>query len=711
MIYKFCHFVIRHLWLVLAVLCVCAGYYMFSKKPQAAGSLAETKIEKILENCDNETRNKIEAMRVKVSDTALAATLKERYQCDKIDGLKRLAEGRDDFDLKLAQMAVDKKMTTMSEAAREERDGFFMAHCAVWEKNGILSEKQEFSEFAETLRDNSAAYRTQLEEAAKNDEDWYRVRENPMMVFIMMNVKNRDLLKFYDAEKDWLDDVLAVVLMNSAAEYETEDGTRETSEPFSIEEILTVASENHPYFRDALKDSLDFNQPIEDEVLTVFSLFANNGEVIRYCVNEGHIALDELLNVLFANPGFSERNKHLTPEAFAAKLIRIKTDMPKVWELAPIDPFCLGLAEDVPTLANSLCEKFPGYDLGTFLYTFYPNELSQAASAIDKFGELAIAMMTRYEPSNLFHEHLLKNDIGVRIIPYVARFENSGLERLDENRAWLDKYFDAEGNAIGEPWWTSIPGGSAVNVAKNWATGVPCEWSELGWAALDVGDAALLVCSFGSSAGLSVAKGGASSAVKQTVKTSVKTSIKTAGKRTVTREGEKVVAARSGRLTALRKTLAKKAEKGFALVKKGTGKVGSSLLVRGVKAAGKSVSSTLRGTYRAWKSVPIKTRKLLYRAALVVNLSIILSSRTLPMLQENLPEAMEEIGRILVEIPKTAAESAGAVLAGAFNELLIPVMESIGPRGNIMLGFGFVLIALALAFVEYKRWQSRRLCA
>src|SRR5204862_598972 len=43
-------------------------------------------------------------------------------------------------------------------------------------------------------------------------------------------------------------------------------------------------------------------------------------------------------------------------------------------------------------------------------------------------------------------------------------------------------------------------GGGAANVARNWANGVPCEWGELGWAALDVADAALLVASLGSSA-------------------------------------------------------------------------------------------------------------------------------------------------------------------------------------------------------------------
>src|SRR5208337_5198661 len=138
-------------------------------------------------------------------------------------------------------------------------------------------------------------------------------------------------------------------------------------------------------------------------------------------------------------------------------------------------------------------------DIASLLYAGYENEVVFAAEAVSKFGDLAIYILNHYEGSKRFHEALKDNGVGPRLIPYVAKFGDQGIERLQENKGWLDKYFQLDGTPKEEEWWTQLPGGAAINLARNWAKGYPNEWSELGWAGLDVADAALAVASLGGS--------------------------------------------------------------------------------------------------------------------------------------------------------------------------------------------------------------------
>ncbi len=122
-------------------------------------------------------------------------------------------------------------------------------------------------------------------------------------------------------------------------------------------------------------------------------------------------------------------------------------------------------------------------DIATFLYANYPNAILPAAAAVNEYSDLAIYLLRKYSDDGQSRMHRFLNDpkIGMRAIPFVARFGDQGLDRLQENLGWLDKYFDADGKAKDKEWWTQIPGGAALDVARNWAHGHPNEWSELGW--------------------------------------------------------------------------------------------------------------------------------------------------------------------------------------------------------------------------------------
>jgi hypothetical protein len=463
---------------------------------------------------------------------ALAATLKEREKLNGIDGVLRLAQTRKAYDLQLADYAVNPKIITA-----DQRSTFLTAHGNFLQTIQFVQDGAKDENIRQTLDTFTGDYLIQLDEAAKDTNKWGKVRENPMMIFLQMLKIEPELLEFYNEEKDWLDDCLYLLLLAMDSEVEIGETVALQNAALTQEEyaercrsILTIIKTYHPLFHDAVKNHLAGSKDVTDNtadelsnaLVLLFRLFANDGQTIKDCV-KNNLPLDDLLNIMLANPEFCEKHQH----NLAAKLITIRQSMPNVWHFADV-PFALQLAVDVPNLADELMRKYGTDSVAEFLYSSYDDALPQSAAAIDKFGDLAFFILQKYAESVTFKKYLKDNELGVRIIPYCAKFEDSGLERLSENRKWLDKYFDENGNQKEDEWWVSFPGGSLVKVAKNQALGQPSEWGELGWAALDVGDAALVVVSFGGSAVLTT--GG---------KTAAKTAIRNAGRTAATSATQK----------------------------------------------------------------------------------------------------------------------------------------------------------------------------
>ena len=97
--------------------------------------------------------------------------------------------------------------------------------------------------------------------------------------------------------------------------------------------------------------------------------------------------------------------------------------------------------------------------------------------------------------------------------------------RIEDNVKWVDRYVSKDGKLTEEKasLIEACPfvGGMAT-VAKNWAKGYPCEWSEIGWAALDVADCALLIASLGASSAVTVGKSAATTTAKNAARIAVK---------------------------------------------------------------------------------------------------------------------------------------------------------------------------------------------
>ena len=666
---------------IVCFLCCLGVYHCFIaglSKP-TAGSLqtaADAAIQQSiaeLERRNPEAAAELAQMRANHDQVALAATLKTRQQREGVDGLARLSQYRDDpqspniYDLRLADIAAKTRFVS-----NQQRADFILAHGVPMQQHYDLFGSLDVSLSQSPIND----YFRTLESAAQDNNLWSRVRENPIMVFLLQQNVDPKLLDFYDAEKDWLDEVLFLVVYNGNA-----DGEGEILTP---QDVLQTLHQHHPHFKNALDEALSHrDNDVEMTVCTLYALFANYGSVFRHCVENGPMPVSELLDIVFANPDYFDEHADDRPSELAAKLIAIRDRAPTVWQEAKQRPLYLELYERLPHLANQFSEQYGHYDIALFLFTKYDDSLPAAAAAIDKFGDLAIYILNQYENSAIFREALKSNTHGVRIIPYVARFGDSGLTRFETNRAWLDRYFDEEGNAKEPEWWTYLPGGAVANVARNWANGHPNEWSELGWAAIDVGTAVSFVFTLGGSATTHAAVRGSGTTTKAVGRKAVeRTAVTTVARNAAARaasSGTLRTTARPGITSLFRQALLRQAERSMflSLVARsidGTIKIAVRIVqitVNLTRTVGTAIYASARNIRAGLTGLPTTTRQAVCRGLFYGGMATILTFRTVPMIKERLSNIdTEKIARQFAQMTTDLGKTAAGSLVTFFDELL-----------------------------------------
>jgi hypothetical protein len=623
---------------------VMRGGHLCDRIEGSPESLADREVRKITDRLAAENPQAAEELaRLKEARDvrAVAATLRDAETRQGLSGVSSLVERYQrtqqvPYEIRLSSLAADPRRLT----SLDEREAFLWAHGSAMQ---VLATTLD----ATALDD----YLQRVERASRDPETWRLAKSDALAMLVWEQVTEADLRRYYEEERDWLAEVL--VQLAAMVEGDAADQGR------IVADGLRVAHRFRPYFKEAIvQHNLD---------ATVFFLFADQGEVIAKAVGAGGLPLNEVLEVMFANADYViEQRQAKSVEGLAARFVEIRNHKPSVWKAARYSSLALRLNEDVPQHADGLLEKYGPDDIAAFLYAAYEKEVAFAAEAVVKFGDLGIYILNQYAGSDAFRQALVRPGVGPRLIPYTATFGDQGIERLEEKREWLDKYFTADGTPKEEEWWTQIPGGGAANVARNWAKGNPNEWSELGWAALDVADAALLVASFGSSAAVttSVKEGGAAVA---------KTVAKSEGKRQALLSGR--AAARSAAKAAAEKesqTLLRRAMvKGlrWAAATGATAGRGWRLAAATVRVAERPVKGLLQAAKtvdRAWASVPPAIRRIVYRSLLAVGLYVTISQRTVPALDK----IGAEVGKFVGQVAKNTSEALASGLSTALNELL-----------------------------------------
>lgn len=531
--------------------------------------------------------------------------------------------------------------------------------------------------------DNEAAtdYARLLTQAGADHSAWLAVRDDPVALVVFNQVKVQSLRDVYSREKDWLRELIPQLIGRPVDQ---------GNDALHLASILQTAKEFAPLPRRAV---LEF-----DLGAAGFVLFLEYGELIRSAVDDFKLPLDETLEIIFANLDVFESKHARDPQSakqVAKWLFDIHSKQANVWTIARINGLALRLHEKVPAHADNVLRRFGVDDIASLLLSSYEKEIVSATEAVDFFGDLAIHLLVRFEADSRFHAALSKSGIGARAVPFVARFGDGGLDDLKQNTAWLDKYFEADGKPRGPSWWEAVPIlGAPAKLFSNWSHGYPNEWSELGWAALDVADGFLLVASFGGAA-----------VVEQTVKEAGKETVKTFAKQ----EAKQIVKAEA---KAIGRDLATKTAKGARLAANKTPR--SSMLRRIASSAahvggfasntvirigkmvwviGRPVVVTTKRIATAWKNLPLTARKLIYRALLGVGLFYTIRERTIPVVKRKGAAAVD-----------TFVDKASALLGETLNAILPDFMKtpSVAKR---MVCFG---IPVAVLLVPMWLCRPRR---
>jgi hypothetical protein len=630
---------------------------------------------------------------------------------------------------RLALLAMDRDLDLA--AGPEQRTSFIVANGTVID---ALEDLGRAGGPAADVADKALAdYLGGLGKVAATPADYRAVADDPIGIMLFDEVRDPKLRQFYltananSKHQDWLKAVIAESVqpsgqdgspfrLTSFAKLEKED---DAPEPLSVGDVVRVAHDNHPLFQQTFFD--DFELPEEDRRPTsvVVELFREHGPLIRLATGpKGNVPRSEILDVLFANDDFLERwsiEQGDTEEArlaLVAHLADVQKSKPGVWREARFSPLALQLDEKAGRHADAVLDKYGPDDIATLLLGGYEDSVAVAAEAVDRYGDLAIVILQTYADeagggNGIFHRALQNPKVGSRIVPYIAVKGEQALTDVQSDVRWLDKHFHSDGTPRDEVvWYEAAPFvGAPAKVAANWVNGHPSTWEELGWAAVDVADSALLVATFGASA----AKAPVQQAAKQAAKQGLKQGAKAAAIR-----GGKSVAAAGTRESArqARKQIGKSLLRSATAVRlTGVPVVAAG---RAMSAAWKALEYVLTRAYQAcaavvrnaneirktWARVPPTIRRAVYGGLLAASLYVRIRDRTIP----NLHLVGAELGRFVGKTASAFGQTVAAMVAAAVDEIL-------GERMRTFTGWVAYLTACCAAFSVAWRaqpWAKRR---
>ena len=655
---------------------------------------------------------------------------------DTVRAAERLAEGiegeHDEVTLeearyKLALLSTEKHLTQSS----EERTSFIVANATVLDAiDSIRSLPDGGAQVAEMA---TSSFLTDLGKVTSDPAAFRAVANDPIGIMLFDEVIDPEVRKFYLAANadskhpDWLKAIIAETARASAhgtspfrvASYSSDSivGGDEDSLP-SVGEVVRVAYDNRPLFQQSFFDDMELAESDRRPAPVVVALFKEHGELIRLAAGpKGNVPRSEILDVLFANEDFLDRWKLEKGGSdslvrLTAHLSDVQKSKPGVWREARYSPLALRLDAVAPSHSNDVLEKYGPDDIAALLLSGYETSAAKATEAVSRFGDLAIVVLRMYADETggeegMVHRALLNPKVGIRVVPYVAKMGDEALSQLEEDSRWCDKYFDEEGRPRKDvEGYEAIPFvGAPAKVAANWSKGHPSTWEEIGWAAVDVADIALLVATFGTSSATAPGKEAGKQAAKKTAKAGAKAAVIRGGKalasdatRTATR-----VAAREARKQIGRSLLRGSAGIGLRVIGTtkriaGGGMSAAWLALKWVLSSGYRTSiavvSKANDLRRSWGRVPQSVRRAVYGGLLAASLYVRVRDRTLP----DLPRLGEELGSfaggVVTAVGKTGATAFGAFV-GEVAELRDPVTV------------GWVAYGIACALAAAVAWQSR----
>jgi len=585
------------------------------------------------------------------------------------------------YQTKLLELVWDDKMATDPDLL----EGYLTSHAMTCEMLEMGGDENVVGDYINLLKQ------------ARNDPHvWKVVRDDPMAMVIWSQCESNphELLEFYVRNREWLAEPLILLDVSGADTYNT------------MAKVLKKLSKHEASLKLAL----------EDAKLGVFgvSVLLTHGELVDECYQKYDIHPGESISVIYMNQDiFTHLNQDMKKiREKAAEMAMIESQHSVVWQSAKNAPFALQLYFDVPHIADALLTQYGGDMIQLVIYqSFSGKEANAAAHAIEKYGDLAIYVINRYkddeEKQKKIGEFLINKDLGIRIIPFFIRFGGDSFKKINDDFAWVDRYFDKSGNPrnSANDWIKDIPGGAIVNVASNWSKGHPNEWSEIGWAAWDVADVALVVVSFGTSESASIAvKSGLKSALRKGASSATRKTTRQSWKLVVKKVENKTLLSIKNRCPKLYQGTRK-----LIKLRRSVTSGGSVVIMGGYRLAKKPLEIVYQGAHKSlnrWKKLSPKTKKWAYRGLLAGSMFISLTERTLP----NLKKIGQGMGKIIGQAAAATIKLPGQTLASATTALKDELLDGVGSVGRLVVYYLILTLSLVmgggLLFLSLHRKNS-----
>ncbi len=614
------------------------------------------------------------------------------YQ-QKIGNEKGIADLASQLDLEsplveLLGLAMDKE-DFPDEKSRNE---FLLNHGAVL---ALAADKEILTERSQA----QLLVRGQIQriERARKTKDWPKLKYDALSVWILDGVENQELRSYYLENLEWLGPALAEFHKKNSGDEAVK------REPGDWEELIAVARKYHPLTREAVTGSQNSEIPEESEGAGSHGLamFIDHGEVIKECANKG-VPVLETVAILYANPGWMD---NASDGEKATKLVEIQRNRKSVWGMAMAAPQILELDEKVPKYSDKLIQNHGHDDIAPFILNVCQGYEEPAAQAIVKYDDTAIYALNKYQNIDQFRAAMKERD-GFRAPAFMMLKGNIGLNRVG-NPADVDKDFTPLGDPAGGWGWKDVPIlGGPVNVVRNWVNGATNEWSDLGWAALDAADGALLVATFGGStlmtAGKQATKGVAKKAVLMSAKATAKkiaidgaeSALKTAGKGS--RNAAKEAFLKAPSLGFKGSMLARMGGTGLTMKLAQISRVtyqGSKYVINGMA---KVVNFAFKRTKGAYNSLSPAAKRAIRNSLLVLSLSYTISERTFPAIKEMIKDGIGPIADYFFKPIEN--------LVNSIDSSIKAIESMAGFSTGILLN---LVVLFALAFATFQLFPIR----
>ena len=311
-----------------------------------------------------------------------------------------------------------------------------------------------------------------LEEISLKPSAWAILKNNPAAIIIWSKLKDdHQLTQFFLNEYNWLLEVVEWIdqIDNESTINMKKDFFDQTKK------IVHLCKTLYPY----TKKSWFSNN---ESGLLDFVQFFEYGDLIKECI-ELNISQDEIHQVISTNGDFIDTylTKGGSPKELATQLNTIKMSKSATWQAAMREEKVLWLNNIAPQHIEAVLNKYEGFKISMFISKFYQSEATQAVSALALYGDVALVYLEMYKERSDFKLFLTDKTVGIRVIPYVAMYGGGGLANLSDNKEWINKNMNNDGNPKEKSFLTSLPFvGAGFDVCISLTKGYPITADELG---------------------------------------------------------------------------------------------------------------------------------------------------------------------------------------------------------------------------------------